>query len=148
MWRPARGKPRNPAASGTISVCDGNLLVQVHVPKAQWGQTNRKGGVWSRERFIEGPWKELGDSWSKKTLSSPEGFGKAFSKARWGSGRQATWGNRVLSPGFTWSVLRKPRLCAHGHQVVNILSWWGFSICKTTQETCIKYCCLGPSERS
>ena len=30
------------------------LLAQVHVPDAQWGQTNWNAGVWSRERCIAG----------------------------------------------------------------------------------------------
>ena len=40
-------------------------------------------------------------------------------------------------------------LCAHSHQVIlPFVEGGGFHICKTTQETCIKSCYLGISERT
>ena len=45
----------------------------------------RNFGVWSRERFIAGPCKEMGGSCPKSPNSS-KGFSKALLKARWGRG--------------------------------------------------------------
>ena len=140
------------------------VLAQVRVPNAQWGQTNWNVRVWSRERFIAGPYEETG-GFCPKSPELPEVFGQTFLKARWGRwGRRLCdqlmhnslthwwWGNRVVSQGFTLSVLRLQEawgLCAHGHQVVNIFHLVGsFHIWKTTHEMCIKYCYLGTSERS
>ena len=36
------------------------LRNKIHVPDTQWGQTNQKVRVWSRERFSAGPSKENG----------------------------------------------------------------------------------------
>ena len=53
-------------------------LSWVHVPDAQWGQTNRNIGVWSRERFIarakQGEWAAC----AQKTLSPWWLSGKGF----------------------------------------------------------------------
>ena len=50
-----------------------HMLTQVRVPDTQWGQTNWKVRVWSRERFITRPCKETGGSWPKSP-ELPEGF--------------------------------------------------------------------------
>ena len=50
------------------------LLVQVHVPNVEWGQTNRNVRVWSRETFIAGV--------SKENDSSSTG-GKTKAKQTW-----------------------------------------------------------------
>ena len=72
------------------------VLTQVHVPDAQWGQTNWKAGVWSRGRFIPRPCKET---------SSPKGFCKALLKSRWGGGSQGLWW--ILCAWFSdWLIVK------------------------------------------
>ena len=60
--------------------------MHVHVPDAQWGQTNRNVGVWSRDRFIAGPSKE--NRWLVlKAPELPDGFqGRIFKGNFWGEG--------------------------------------------------------------
>ena len=60
-------------------------------------------------------------------------------------------GNRVVSQGFTLSVLRLQEAWGYVLMVIKLLTssiWWGVHIWKTTQEICIKYCYLGTSKRS
>ena len=56
------------------------MLVLLAVPSlyTQWGQTNWNLRVWSRERFITGPWRERGIS--APTLKCLKNFSKAFFK--------------------------------------------------------------------
>ena len=60
--------------------------MKVCVPDAQWGQTNWKVGLWSRERFIAGPSKKNG--WLVlKNPELPEGCqGEVFIGKIWGEG--------------------------------------------------------------
>ena len=46
--------------------------------------------VWSRERFIAGPCKQMG-AHALKALNSPKGFNKAFFKATCGAEHRASW---------------------------------------------------------
>ena len=52
--------------------------MQVHVPDAQWGQTNQNVGVWGRERFIAGRSKENGWLMPKKLQTPQKVSGKHF----------------------------------------------------------------------
>ena len=81
---------------------------------AQCSQTNWNVWVWSRERFIAGPCKEVGGSGHRKTQSSQNG--KAFSKARWG---REVVGYVMNSCTILW--LGNGEVTRHCHRV-NIIS--------------------------
>ena len=129
-------------------------------PKAQCGQINWTVGIWSRERFTAGPF-----FMPKKPWPLWRSLDKAFLKSRWGrrvaesmiSLYTVLWlTDSEQECGVTGINSIGPQapgglgLCALC-QVVNIVRVGGgkdFSIFKTTQEVCIKYCYLGTSERN
>ena len=85
--------------------------MQVHVPDAQWGQTNRNTSLGSRERFISGPWKAVGGSCSK-ILNFSKGFSKAFLKVKCGRGMVSC--HKLLGVGILCSSSCP---CRSGHNV-------------------------------
>ena len=82
------------------------------MPDARWGQTNQNVGVWSRERFISGPCKEIG--WLMlKNPGLTRGFqGEVFIGKIWSVGYRVCdflliawwWGNRACSKSLVLSL--------------------------------------------
>lgn len=60
------------------------LLVLVHVPKPQWGQTTWNTRVWSREILIAEPCNKMGGSCPPNIPNPLNQNCKAFWKAKWG----------------------------------------------------------------
>ena len=110
------------------------------MPNTQWGQTNRKVGVWSRERIIAG-------LVPKNPPTSLKHFSKAFLKARWERViPKGMWSTPAQFSGWWWSILSHQQvwgLRAHDRQVVHffhlvvVFSKW------KTQEICMRYYYLG-----
>ena len=103
--------------------------MQVSMPGAQWGQIHQNIGVWNRERFIAGSWKETGGSRPPKSLTLWRVSAKCFKKSS--EGRGGTWSagtvlwladgweKAVMSQGLT-SFLRLQEAWGHGLMVLKL----------------------------
>ena len=84
----------------------------VQVPGAQWGQTNQNIGVWRREVFVAGPYKETGGSCSK-TPKTPKAFQQNIIKDQVKKGCVVGF-CKLLGVGILWSY---SYLCGSCHNV-------------------------------
>ena len=87
-------------------------LTQVHVPEAQWGQTNRNDGVWNKESLVAGTQGKCGLTHTHTQIpNSPKSFSKALFKARW---RSVVGSCKLLGAGTLCSGIYPGR---SGHDV-------------------------------
>ena len=119
---------------------------RVHVPAAQWGQTNRTFGVWSKQRLIARPSKQ-NTQLMIKNLNSPVIFREEFLKAKFGAMMTSgAW----LSPEVTWcsrNVNHQPSGSDQSEVSAGSDRGGGLSSCKTTPRS-VSGCSVHPLRSS